>query len=148
MSQPHDHYHRDHAVEDDSAKAVGNDAEHGARGDHDHSGMVEEYRRKFWVSLVLTIPVLILSPMVRDFLGQGMMPLFASEEWVALALSTIIYFWGGWPFLTGAWPEIRSGRPGMMTLVALAISTAYFYSAAVTGVCPAASHSTGNWRHS
>ncbi len=136
MSQPHDHYHRDHAVEDDSAKAVGNDAEHGSRGGHDHSGMVEEYRRKFWVSLVLTIPVLILSPMVRDFLGQGMMPLFASEEWVALALSTIIYFWGGWPFLTGAWPEIRSGRPGMMTLVALAISTAYFYSAAVTWGLP------------
>jgi Cu2+-exporting ATPase len=51
---------------------------------------------------------------------------------VALALSSIIYFWGGWPFLTGALPEVRSGRPGMMTLVALAISTAYFYSAAVT----------------
>ncbi|MGL6210485.1 MAG: copper-translocating P-type ATPase, partial [Paracoccaceae bacterium] len=68
----------------------------------------------------------------RDFLGQGMAPLFAAEEWVALALSSIIYFWGGWPFLTGALPEVRSGRPGMMTLVALAISTAYFYSAAVT----------------
>ena len=51
---------------------------------------------------------------------------------MALALSSIIYFWGGWPFLTGALPEVRSGRPGMMTLVALAISTAYFYSAAVT----------------
>ena len=80
----------------------------------------------------LTVPVLVLSPMVRDFTGQGMAPLFAGEEWVALALSSIIYFWGGWPFLKGALPEIRSGRPGMMTLVALAISTAYFYSAAVT----------------
>ena len=94
--------------------------------------MVADYQRRFWVSLVLTIPVLILSPMVRDFAGQGMTPLFAAEEWVALALSSIIYFWGGWPFLTGALPEIRTGRPGMMTLVALAISTAYFYSAAVT----------------
>jgi len=97
-----------------------------------HGDMVADYQRRFWVSLVLTIPVLILSPMVRDFAGQGMTPLFTAEEWVALALSSIIYFWGGWPFLTGALPEIRTGRPGMMTLVALAISTAYFYSAAVT----------------
>ncbi|MGQ0563840.1 MAG: copper-translocating P-type ATPase [Gemmobacter sp.] len=97
-----------------------------------HGDMVSDFRRRFWVCLALTIPVLILSPMVRDFVGQGMAPLFAGEEWVALALSSVIYFWGGWPFLTGALPEIRSGRPGMMTLVALAISTAYFYSAAVT----------------
>lgn len=100
---------------------------HAAHGDH-----VADFRRRFWVSLALTVPVLILSPMVRDFAGQGMAPLFAGEEWVALALSSVIYFWGGWPFLQGALPEIRSGRPGMMTLVALAISTAYFYSAAVT----------------
>jgi Cu2+-exporting ATPase len=97
-----------------------------------HGDMVSDFRRRFWVCLVLTVPVLVLSPMVRDFTGQGMAPLFAAEEWVALALSSIIYFWGGWPFLKGALPEVRSGRPGMMTLVALAISTAYFYSAAVT----------------
>ena len=97
-----------------------------------HGDMVADFRRRFWVCLVLTVPVLVLSPMVRNFTGQGMAPLFAGEEWVALALSSIIYFWGGWPFLKGALPEIRSGRPGMMTLVALAISTAYFYSAAVT----------------
>ncbi len=97
-----------------------------------HGDMVSDFRRRFWVCLVLTVPVLVLSPMVRDFTGQGMAPLFAGEEWVALTLSSIIYFWGGWPFLEGALPEVRSGRPGMMTLVALAISTAYFYSAAVT----------------
>ena len=108
---------------------------HAPQGGSDHAGhgdMVADFRRRFWVCLVLTVPVLVLSPMVRDFTGQGMAPLFAGEEWVALALSSIIYFWGGWPFLKGALPEIRSGRPGMMTLVALAISTAYFYSAAVT----------------
>lgn len=97
-----------------------------------HGDMVADFRRRFWVSLALTIPVLILSPMIRDFSGQGMVPLFAGEEWVALAFSTIIYFWGGWPFLKGALAELRSGRPGMMTLVGLAISTAYFYSTAVT----------------
>lgn len=108
---------------------------HAPKGGSAHAGhgdMVADFRRRFWVCLVLTVPVLVLSPMVRNFTGQGMAPLFAGEEWVALALSSIIYFWGGWPFLKGALPEIRSGRPGMMTLVALAISTAYFYSAAVT----------------
>lgn len=108
---------------------------HAPQGGSAHAGhgdMVADFRRRFWVCLVLTVPVLVLSPMVRNFTGQGMAPLFAGEEWVALALSSIIYFWGGWPFLKGALPEIRSGRPGMMTLVALAISTAYYYSAAVT----------------
>ena len=108
---------------------------HAPQGGGSHAGhgdMVSDFRRRFWVCLVLTVPVLVLSPMVRDFTGQGVAPLFAGEEWVALALSSILYFWGGWPFLKGALPEVRSGRPGMMTLVALAISTAYFYSAAVT----------------
>ena len=108
---------------------------HAPQGGGSHAGhgdMVSDFRRRFWVCLVLTVPVLVLSPMVRDFTEQGVAPLFAGEEWVALALSSIIYFWGGWPFLKGALPEVRSGRPGMMTLVALAISTAYFYSAAVT----------------
>ena len=126
----------DHAAMGLGAKSVDHAAMgHASQGSGAHAGhgdMVADFRRRFWVCLVLTIPVLVLSPMVRDFLGQGMAPLFAAEEWVALTLSSIIYFWGGWPFLTGAIPEIRSGRPGMMTLVALAISTAYFYSAAVT----------------
>ncbi len=126
----------DHAAMGLGAKSVDHAAMgHAPQGGGAHAGhgdMVADFRRRFWVCLVLTIPVLVLSPMVRDFLGQGMAPLFAAEEWVALALSSIIYFWGGWPFLTDALPEVRSGRPGMMTLVALAISTAYFYSAAVT----------------
>ncbi|MGL6211300.1 MAG: heavy metal translocating P-type ATPase, partial [Paracoccaceae bacterium] len=126
----------DHAAMGHGAKSVDHAAMgHAPQGGGAHAGhgdMVADFRRRFWVCLVLTIPVLVLSPMVRDFLGQGMAPLFAAEEWVALALSSIIYFWGGRPFLTGALPEVRSGRPGMMTLVALAISTAYFYSAAVT----------------
>ena len=126
----------DHAAMGHGSKSVDHAAMgHAPQGGGAHAGhgdMVADYQRRFWVCLVLTIPVLVLSPMVRDFLGQGMAPLFAAEEWVALALSSIIYFWGGWPFLTGALPEVRSGRPGMMTLVALAISTAYFYSAAVT----------------
>lgn len=126
----------DHAAMGHGAKPVDHaamgHAPQGGGAHASHGDMVSDFRRRFWVSLALTVPVLILSPMVRDFTGQGMAPLFVGEEWVALALSSIIYFWGGWPFLKGALPEVRSGRPGMMTLVALAISTAYFYSAAVT----------------
>nr|MCU0908941.1 heavy metal translocating P-type ATPase [Paracoccaceae bacterium] len=143
MSDAHEHKHHQPAngITRDAGVATAKQgaspttvASPGAHAGH-HSGhgdMVADYQRRFWVSLALTVPVLILSPMVRDFAGQGMAPLFAAEEWVALALSSVIYFWGGRPFLTGALPEIRGGRPGMMTLVALAISTAYFYSAAVT----------------
>lgn len=75
---------------------------HAPQGGSAHAGhgdMVADFRRRFWVCVVLTVPVLVLSPMVRVFTGQGMAPLFAGEEWVALALSSIIYFWGGWPFL-------------------------------------------------
>lgn len=140
-AQQHKHDQHAHRMTTDSGLAAVQPSASGAAvptasthtGHHaGHGDMVADFQRRFWVSLVLTVPVLILSPMVRDFAGQGMAPLFAAEEWVALALSSVIYFWGGWPFLKGALPEIRSGRPGMMTLVALAISTAYFYSAAVT----------------
>lgn len=143
MSDAQDHRHHQHvpgmtmgngpaAARPGAANAVDTSSDSHAGHHVGHGDMVADYRRRFWVSLVLTVPVVILSPMVREILGFGMMPLFPGEEWVALALSTVIYFWGGWPFLNGAAPEIRSGRPGMMTLVALAISTAYFYSAAVT----------------
>jgi Cu2+-exporting ATPase len=125
-----DHTAMGHGAKSVDHAAMGHVSQGG--GHASHGNMVADYQRRFWVSLVLTIPVLILSPMVRDFVGQGMAPLFAAEERVALVLSSVIYFWGGWPFLTGALPEIRGRRPGMMTLVALAISTAYFYSAAVT----------------
>ena len=127
--------HHDHQV-GHAAKSNKSELRSGAGGHSSHkaghAGMVDDYRRRFWLALALTIPVLVLSPMVRDFVGQGMARLLAGEEWIALSLSSVIYFWAGWPFLKGAGPEIRAGRPGMMTLVALAISTAYFYSAAVT----------------
>ena len=93
----------DHAAMGLGAKSVDHaamgHAPQGGGADAGHGDMVADFRRRFWVCLVLTIPVLVLSPMVRDFLGQGMAPLFAAEEWVALALSSIIYFWGGWPGL-------------------------------------------------
>ncbi|MGA0565042.1 heavy metal translocating P-type ATPase [Ancylobacter sp. VNQ12] len=94
--------------------------------------MVADFRRRFWVTLVLTPPVLLLSPMIRHYLGLTDVLSFQGDGLVLFALSTIAYLYGGWPFLTGFFSELRKGQPGMMTLIAMAISAAYFFSAAVT----------------
>jgi len=94
--------------------------------------MVADYRRRFWVSLTLTPPVLLLSPMIRDWLGLAEALTFPGDDLVLFVLSTVVYVYGGWPFVTGFAKEVWAGKPGMMTLIALAISVAYFYSAAVT----------------
>ena len=98
---------------------------------HDHSAMIADYRRRFWISLFLTVPILLLSPMIQDLLGLMDALAFAGSELVLLALASIVFFYGGWPFLTGLFGELRNGRPGMMTLISVAISAAYIYSSAV-----------------
>ena len=94
--------------------------------------MVADFRRRFWVTLVLTPLVLLLSPMIQHWLGIATAIAFPGDEVVLFALSTVAYVYGGWPFLTGFTSELRKGQPGMMTLIALAISAAYFFSAATT----------------
>jgi Cu2+-exporting ATPase len=89
------------------------------------------FQRPFWVSLVLTIPVLIDSELLQDLLGYTA-PAFPGSAYLSLVLGSIIYWYGGWVFLTGAVAELRRRAPGMMTLVALAITTAYGYSVATT----------------
>jgi P-type Cu2+ transporter len=105
----------------------------GGREDHGshHAHMAEDFRRRFWISLALTVPLLVLSPMLRELLGFSEAPLFAAERYVSFALATVVFFYGGWPFLTGLVGEIRGGKPGMMTLIGLAISVAWAYSTAV-----------------
>ncbi|MFN3430057.1 MAG: copper-translocating P-type ATPase [Candidatus Sericytochromatia bacterium] len=100
--------------------------ERAPHGDH-HAMMIADFRRRFWVSLVLTIPIVLISPMM----GFGQLVRFPGDGWVAFALSSVVYLYGGWPFLTGLLDELKARRPGMMTLVAVAITTAYLYSTAV-----------------
>ncbi|MBA5776017.1 copper-translocating P-type ATPase [Stappia sp. F7233] len=93
--------------------------------------MVADFRLRFWVSAVLSVPVLALSPMIQAFLGLDNALAFTGDTYVLFALSSIVFFYGGWPFLKGLFSELASLRPGMMTLIALAISVAFFYSSAV-----------------
>ncbi len=96
-----------------------------------HEMMIADFRRRFWVSLGLTVPILALSPMMQGFLGLEEVIQFPGDIYVLFALSTAVYFYGGWPFLQGIYSELRSRSPGMMTLIAMAISVAYLYSSAV-----------------
>jgi Cu2+-exporting ATPase len=93
--------------------------------------MIEDFKKRFRISLIITIPILILSPLIQHFLGLKNELRFTSDIYVLFALSTFVFFYGGWPFLKGLTGELKKLQPGMMTLIALAISVAYFYSSAV-----------------
>ncbi|WP_444949274.1 heavy metal translocating P-type ATPase [Micromonospora ureilytica] len=103
---------------------------HGGHGGHDkHAGHDPEmFRRKFWLSLVLTVPIVVTSPMVMDWFGYRLD--FPGVDWVGPVLGTVVFVYGGWPFLQGAVREVRDRAPGMMLLIALAITVAYVASAA------------------
>ncbi len=101
---------------------------HDSHDNHvDHTGHEAMFRRRFWVCLILTIPVLLYSEHIQMLLGFHP-PRFPGSEWVAPALSVIIFLYGGLPFLQMAVPEIRARKPGMMTLISLAITVAFVYS--------------------
>lgn len=99
---------------------------------HDHHAhMVADFRKRFWISLIVTVPILILSPMIQKFLGLADNLHFPGDIYVLFALSSVVFFYGGYPFLKGVFTELGSAKPGMMTLIAIAISVAYLYSSAV-----------------
>src|SRR5688572_18818782 len=102
-------------------------------GHHDrHEGHnVEMFRRRFWLTLALTIPTFAWSPMIQHWLGFRA-PAFPGSRYVAAVLGTAVFLYGGSVFLQGAWREITDRRPGMMTLIALAITVAFLFSVAVT----------------
>ncbi len=124
---PEEHQHDQQPAAAGAANDAGMDHSHHDHGDH-HRMMIEDFKKRFWLSLLLTVPVMLFSPMLQGLLGfhidfPFMMP-------IAFGFSTIIYFYGGWPFLKGLVSELRMRAPGMMTLIALAITVAYLYSSA------------------
>ncbi|MET3877623.1 copper-translocating P-type ATPase [Chitinophaga sp. OAE865] len=101
--------------------------QHGGHHDH-HAMMIADFRKRFYVVLVLTVPVMLLSQMIRHWLGITFT--FSGDAWVLLGLSSVIFLYGGWPFLKGWWEEMKGRDPGMMTLIGFAITVAYIYSVA------------------
>lgn len=101
----------------------------GEHSGHDHSDHGSKFRRLFWIMLVFAIPTVGLSPMFGDLLGYHVAP---GLVWIPAVLGTVMYFWGGWPFLSGGVGEVRGRNPGMMLLIGVAISVAYLSSLAAT----------------
>jgi Cu2+-exporting ATPase len=102
--------------------------DHGGHAGMDHgghAGHVGQFRRLFWINLVIAVPVVATSPMFAMILGYEV-PGWAL--WIAPVLGTVMYGWGGWPFLSGAYSELKSRTPGMMLLIGLAITVAFFAS--------------------
>lgn len=127
--------HEHHGEKGHSTAAI---AEHEKHKDHagvqhgghsDHTGHEIMFRNRFWVCLALSLPVLVYSPMIQAWVGYVAVP-FPGSQFVVPVLSTVIFIYGGLPFLRMATWELRDRRPGMMTLISLAISVAYFYSMA------------------
>lgn len=99
---------------------------HGHHGHHGHGDMVNDFKKRFYVSLIVTIPILILSPMIQSFIGVDWQ--FPYTQYILFGLATFIFFYGGWPFISGGISELKDKNPGMMTLIGLAILVAYVYS--------------------
>jgi P-type Cu2+ transporter len=119
----------DHAAHQAHTGNGGHGEHAGHRGHAGHSEAM--FQRPFWISLLLSIPILVYTELLQHLLGYQA-PAFPGSNWLEPVLGSIIYWYGGWVFLQGAFSELRDRRPGMMTLVSLAITTAYVYSLIVT----------------
>lgn len=123
----HQHHHQHSGMDHSKMEHHQDHTSH--REDHDHGGMIEDFKKRFFISLVLTVPVLVLSHMIQDIFGFQFT--FPYDQHVLFLLSSVIFFYGGWPFLTGLVSELKEKKPGMMTLIGIAIIVAYVYSSAV-----------------
>ncbi|HKK60901.1 MAG TPA: copper-translocating P-type ATPase [Salinivirga sp.] len=103
--------------------------EHHDHTEH-HKMMIKDFQKRFWISLLLTLPILVLSPLVQSILNYTLE--VPGHKWILFALSTVVFFYGGWPFLKGLFDELKKQSPGMMTLIAVAITVAFGYSTATT----------------
>ncbi|MFP5040010.1 copper-translocating P-type ATPase [Parasediminibacterium sp. JCM 36343] len=96
---------------------------------HDHNSMIADFKKRFYVVLALTIPIMLLSEMIQHFMGVRWQ--FAGSKYILLGLSTIVFIYGGFPFLKGLVDEVKAKNPGMMFLIGFAITVAYSYSVAI-----------------
>ncbi|MDP2842507.1 MAG: copper-translocating P-type ATPase, partial [Acetobacterium sp.] len=129
MSHLHDPSQESPQIEKDQSHhqipANGEHSDHADHHDH-HAMMVADFRKRFFVSLIITVPILLLSPMIQMFMGVDWR--FIGDSYILFGLATILYVYGGKPFLTGAKDELKKKSPAMMTLITLSITVAYIYS--------------------
>lgn len=120
----HHHDHKEHSAHSEKH------SQHTENSYDKHEGHhTNDFLKRFWLSIIITVPILLLSHMIQEWLGFSLK--FPGDKYVLLALGTIIYIYGGMPFLKGMLGEIKAKAIGMMTLVAIAITVAYVYSVAV-----------------
>ncbi|MEO8474256.1 MAG: copper-translocating P-type ATPase [Chryseolinea sp.] len=100
----------------------------GHEGHNHHAMMIADFRKRFYVVLALTVPIMVLSSMIQQFIGVDWQ--FTGSSYILFAISTVVFAYGGWPFLKGLVTELKAKNPGMMTLIGFAISVAYIYSTA------------------
>ncbi|WP_288647463.1 copper/silver-translocating P-type ATPase CopB [uncultured Enterococcus sp.] len=134
MEMKHDHSQMDHSMHMEHNHgdiADSKEMDHSMHMDHDHGGMdhsmhMGNFKQKFWLSLILAIPIILFSPMMgMEFPFQITFP---GSDWLVLILATILFIYGGQPFLSGAKMELKQKSPAMMTLIAMGITVAYIYS--------------------
>ena len=118
----------DHSKMNHNAMQHGNNPPMGMEG-HDHHAMIDDFKKRFYVVLILTIPIMLLSTMIQKFIGVNWQ--FTGSSYILFALSSVVFFYGGLPFLKGFMTEVKSMSPGMMILIGFAISVAYIYSVAI-----------------
>lgn len=118
----------DHSKMNHSAMQHASNPAMGMEG-HNHAMMIADFKKRFYAVLFLTIPIMLLSMMIQQFIGVNWQ--FTGSQYILFALSSVVFFYGGWPFLKGWVDEIKAKNPGMMFLIGFAITVAYIYSVAV-----------------
>lgn len=134
MEMKHDHSQMDHSMHmghNHGDIADSKEMDHSMHMDHDHGGMdhsmhMGNFKQKFWLSLILAIPIILFSPMMG--MESPFQITFPGSDWLVLILATILFIYGGQPFLSGAKMELKQKSPAMMTLIAMGITVAYIYS--------------------
>ena len=132
----HQHQHGSDVIEPKTDQSKMNHGTHqhghnpsmGMEG-HNHAMMIEDFKKRFYAVLILTIPIVLLSPMIQMFIGVDWD--FNGSKYILFALSSVVFFYGGWPFFKGLVNEVKAKNPGMMFLIGFAITVAYVYSVAI-----------------
>jgi Cu2+-exporting ATPase len=119
----------DHSKMDHGSMKPGSNPSMGMEGHNHHAMMIADFKKRFYLVLILTLPIMLLSTMIQHFIGVDWQ--FRGSQYILFALSSVVFFYGGWPFFKGLVTEIKTKNPGMMFLIGFAITVAYIYSVAI-----------------